>query len=132
MFYPLVPQMGEETMKRKIMLSVLALVLLCSAAGCDAGLKIVGMDINTYPDRIVYIAGVDDSLDLTGGTVKYYLKQKTESIYKMENNIYLNITDNINFNEPGVYVVTLTRAEYSCSFPIQVVDKDYMDRYSNE
>lgn len=98
----------------------LVLLLLC-LSGCDFGLEVVGIQINQYPDNIVYYSDVDTELDLSGGTVGLCLKDGTVSAFDMSDARQVTVTDNVNFNLPGVYAVTLSRNGYSCAFPIQVL-----------
>ena len=108
-------------MKRIIML-LLSVLFAISITGCDSGLKIIGIEIEKYPDRIVYYSGIDKELDLTGGVVNFILKQNTKSAVNMEDN-EVTVSHNINFDKPGVYVVELERNNAVCKFPIQVIDK---------
>lgn len=112
-------------MKRAFVL-ILSIVLIISVSGCDSGLLIVGMEIEKYPDRIVYYAGIDEELDLTGGVINYLLKAKIKSTVDMSDDLrmrHINISHNIDFDKPGVYVVELERAGAVCKFPIQVIQK---------
>lgn len=117
-------------MKKTISIIIVMVFCLCFLGACDEGLRIVGMDINTYPNRIVYIAGRDKTLDLSGGTVKLQVKEKKEYIEEMSD-MSISVTHNINFDIPGVYQVTLTRGDYYCSFAIQVVSQDYIESLNN-
>lgn len=42
------------------------------------------MEIEKFPDRIVYFSGFDSKIDLTGGVVSYILKQNSKSFADME------------------------------------------------
>ena len=102
----------------------LKICLLVTA--CDP--IVTGVEIIQYPDKLIYIVGVDDSLDLTGGIVNYkYKKGGTES--EMEDDSYENytISHNIDFYTPGVYKVNLlARGDKSMvldKFAIQVIDE---------
>ncbi len=107
---------------RKLLILVVTTFFCILAAGCDSGLLIVGMEIETYPDKIVYFVGDDNELDLTGGVVEYILKQKSKGVEDM-NDTNISISHNIDFNKPGVYVVKLERHPTAvCEFPIQVIE----------
>ena len=109
-------------MKKNIV--VIMLVLLCFLlSGCDAGLEIVGMEIHTYPKKLIYEAEVDTELDLTGGKIYFILRQGTKS----EESMYydaITITHDIDFNKPGIYVVTLSRHRGVTQFEIEVVNPE--------
>jgi len=106
--------------------SLLVLCLLLCA--CDASLEIVGMEICAYPNRIVYVAGVDSSLDLTGGKVNYLLKGGSVTEDNM-NAPLITVTHDIDFNTPGIYTVVLKRHKGVCQFPIQVIEETAADTW---
>ncbi|MCL2150493.1 MAG: hypothetical protein FWH51_06190 [Dehalococcoidia bacterium] len=105
-------------LKNIVKCSLLALCLLLSA--CDASLEIIGMEICAYPNKTVYVAGIDNSLDLTGGTVTYLLKGGAKSEDKMDES-WITVTHDIDFNSPGIYTVTLVRHKGICQFSVHVV-----------
>ena len=118
-------------MKKKISILTL-IILLFFITSCEYGLVITGIDIVKYPDRIVYIAGIDDSIDLSGGVVNIMTRAYPERRDPMDDPRWGNfrVTHSINFNEPGVYIITLATGgddKYRISFPIQVIDKDYIN-----
>ena len=106
---------------RKLLILVITAFFCILAVGCDSGLEIAGMEIEKYPDKIVYFSGIDNELDLTGGVIKYIHKEKSEGIADMDGR-HITISHNIDFNKPGVYVVELKRHVASCEFPIQVIE----------
>ena len=92
--------------------------------GCDAGLEIVGMEIYTYPSKLIYVAGIDTELDLTGGEVYLILRQGRAG---SRDNMYcdaITVTHDIDFSVPGIYVVTLTRHRGTAQFEIEVVSSE--------
>ena len=101
----------------------------CLLLSCDIGLRTVGMQIISYPDRLVYIKGVDTGLDLRGGV--YRVEQRDGYCYDCDMNdekltYTLNKFRNIDFNRPGIYRVSIESSEFECFFPIQVVSpEDY-------
>jgi len=115
--------------------AMLSLVCLCIIApcfilvACDTGLRITGIRIVEYPDRIVYIKGVDTELDLTGGV--YGVELKDGSIRERDMTDLIgkgNITHDINFDKEGVYTVKIAiDVELYVSFPVQVISQDYID-----
>jgi hypothetical protein len=119
---------GSEAKMKKGIAFLIVVLLLASVllAGCEDGLAIVGMEIGSYPDRIVYVAGKDTKVDLDGGIMTNILKSgERGSSVKMDDPT-ITETDQINFSKPGVYRVSLSRGNVSCQFPIQVIDKDYV------
>ncbi len=118
-------------MRKKISILTL-IILLFFVTSCEYGLVITGIDIVKYPDRIVYIAGIDDSIDLSGGIVNIKTRDNPEGRDPMVEPRRGNfrVTHSINFNEPGVYIITLATGgddKYKMSFPVQVIDKDYVN-----
>lgn len=108
-------------MKKVITFMLIMISLLVT--GCDASLEIIGMDIEKYPNRIVYFLGVDNELDLNGGIVEYILKGGEDSFSDMDDK-YITVSHNINFHQVGVYVVELRRNTATCKFPIEIIDID--------
>jgi hypothetical protein len=108
---------------KRVLVLLLSILLIISVSGCDSSLQIVGMEIEKYPNRIVYYAGVDKELDLSGGVVNFILKGKSKTAADMEDR-YISISHSIDFDTPGVYVVELKRSDAVCKFPIQVIDKN--------
>ena len=106
---------------KKIIVILLSILFSVSVSGCDSSLEIVGMDIEKFPNRIVYFSGVDKDLDLTGGVVNYILKGNSKTAVDMGDK-YITVSHHIDFNKPGVYVVELKRHTTLCKFPIQVID----------
>lgn len=108
---------------KKIIVLLFSILLSISVSGCDSGLKIVGMEIEKFPDRIVYFSGVDKELDLTGGVVNYILKGSSKAAKDMGDR-GITVSHNIDFDKPGVYVVKLERNEAAyCKFAVEVIDK---------
>ena len=113
----------------KKMFLLLSLTILISFAGCQSASE--GYIITKYPDRLIYIAGYDTELDLTGGEVEMLLRDfwvKYSEIKPMDvwflSDIYKH---EIDFDVPGVYVVTLNHYMRSDRFAIQVVEADYIE-----
>ena len=113
--------------------------------------------IHSYPDKLIYVIGQDTELDLTGGQVCFSVYRRDlcgfpceaqpedakenpdlnmplcESIQDMakyapsSEDLALRIHD-LNLKKPGVYHVVLTGGwGLECSFPIQVVDREYLE-----
>ena len=100
--------------------------LLCS---CDDGLKSVDTQIVSYPDRLVYIKGVDTELDLKGGVYREELKQGNLILCEMDNertSYSLNKFGNVDFDRKGIYRISFGSQRIGCDFPIQVISlEDY-------
>jgi hypothetical protein len=73
---------------KRVFVILLSILLIISVSGCDESLRIVGMEIEKYPTRIVYYAGVDKELDLTGGVVNYIHKGKSK---RAADNLYITM-----------------------------------------
>lgn len=100
---------------------IVALISSVLLVGCDSSLAVVSMEISKYPDRIVYYVGVDEELDLTGGLIIRTTKSGNVELESMED-IYFDVSHEINFNNPGVYVVKIQSGDFICKFPVQVLD----------
>lgn len=107
---------------RKLAVSFVLFCITFFTSACDTGLEIINMSIDTYPNNIVYVKGNESEINLSGGTILLISKDGTETIEEMSNE-YVEVNSTIDFNKPGVYVVTLKRGEFTCDFPVQVVDK---------
>ena len=118
----------------KIVLLILCLVtILISITGCSTAID--GVIITKYPDRLVYVAGYDTELDLTGGEIVMLLRDFTRrymEIESMDGWASKLIRHEIDFNVPGTYIVTVYNAMLSDNFAIQVVAKDYVDNIINQ
>ena len=104
---------------------------------------IVGMETLSYPDKLVYVSGVDHKLDLTGGVVRFVMEDGSEKHNNpnysfapgtMEEAIKSNgygsdceLETNVNFDVPGIYTVKIIRHETAyVEFPIQVVSREWL------
>lgn len=100
---------------------IVAMISIVLLVGCDSSLEVVSMEISKYPDRIVYYIGVDEELDLTGGLIIRTTKSGNVEPESMED-IYFEVSHEIDFNNPGVYVVEIQSGDFTCKFPIQVLE----------
>jgi len=97
-----------------------------SLYACDAGIKFVGYEIATYPDKLFYVIGIDKELNFDGGTV-YYITQddnrkRDRLIAQPMGDFERAIKHEIDFNTEGVYVVEInSEPGYPAFFAIQVV-----------
>jgi hypothetical protein len=102
-------------------------------SSCDWGLAIVDMELITFPDKLLYVALVDDLLILDGGTVEIITKDRKASyVVSMCNEWEVKTHHNIDFNKEGIYVVNIVRGDPSSpiayvSFPVQVVTQEEYD-----
>ena len=104
---------------------------------------IVGMEALSYPNKLVYVSGVDHKLDLTGGVVRFVMEDGSEkkekepypgdmaqSVKSTEANNYWNeceLETNVNFDVPGIYTVKIIRHETAyVEFHIQVVSREWL------
>jgi len=108
-------------MKKKLLILLIISTLL--VGGCDSSLEIVGMEIDTYPDKLIYYPGIDAELDLTGGYVNFIMKANIKEHGSM-NHEFITVTHEIDFDTPGIYIVTLKRHKGICQFEIEVVEND--------
>lgn len=107
------------------------------------------MYVHTPPNKLVYIAGKDNSLDLVGGKVCYSVYPEhenglhcaqggdadCENIQSMDT---LQVSTEADFSKPGVYSVTIRDDSFMqednhwthptrCHFYIQVISPDYVE-----
>ncbi len=106
---------------------IIIVFLLLLLSGCDSGLRIVEISINQYPKRIAYFIGQDNEIDLTGLSItvkssddnNYIAAPTDDDFYDM-----FSVTDDVDFDTAGIYLVHIERAGLICQFPIEVLDKD--------
>ncbi|MCL2409142.1 MAG: hypothetical protein FWC96_05950 [Oscillospiraceae bacterium] len=82
------------------------------------------MEIYILPDKLIYVAGVDTGLDLTGGEVYLILRQGRASSSDSMYCDAITVTHDIDFSVPSTYVVTLTRHRGTAQFEIEVVSPE--------
>ena len=110
---------------KKNMRFVLLILFCFLLLGCDAGVEIVGIEIHSYPDQRLYVTSVDTELNLSGGEIYFLLRYGGRSWYSYS--MYydaITITHDIDFNKPGIYVVTLSRHRGVTQFEIEVVNPE--------
>ena len=118
---------------KKIYRILMLIVLLSALTGCDEGLRIIGMEIINYPDKLIYVANKDNELDLSGGEIELILKDKAAQSIDPMTEEEMEILHDIDFSKPGVYIVTLYRNDdANVQFPIQVVDEVYLKNLLEE
>ena len=113
-------------MTKKILLILCMLIILNLFASC--GLYSYSFVIIKYPERLVYVAGYDTELDLTGGEVgKIIVKLgvETTDIFPMSSSL---IVHKIDFDVPGVYMVKIYNSyNQEVKFAVQVVDENCIE-----
>ncbi len=129
-------KMGDRTNMKRLLILGLVFCIFGLFCGCDAGLAIVDLEIITFPERIVYVAGVDDTIDLTGGTCGLILAQTPEGEHGIPVEMTewrLTISDNVDFSTPGVYTVRVAihNGEYQ-EFPVQVIDELFFQEIASQ
>jgi len=131
---PSVPFAERRIINMKKICRILILIVLLSAlTGCDEGLRIIGMEIVNYPDKLIYVANKDDKLDLSGGKIELILKDKAAQSIDPMTEEEMEILHDIDFSKPGIYIVTLYRNDDAkVEFPIQVVDEIYLKNLLEE
>ena len=112
--------------KRKVFVILLMVLFCVSVSGCEWDSKTYGIVIETYPDKLTYVARVDTVLDLTGGMIRILNTNREiekTSIYPMEHYLIDDVCHNIDFNTPGIYKVYVISLPFACSFEVNVVQK---------
>lgn len=112
---------------KKSLIFVCIFIVLLIFPSCDDGLEFVGIEITHYPSKIIYVAGKDQTLDLSGGVIQLTIREGDKYSYDMSDSNEFQINHNIDFNTSGVYKVELVRTEkLKCSFAVEVIDlKDF-------
>jgi hypothetical protein len=123
----------EVVKMRKIIFSLIVTCFVTVFCACDVGLRIVGMEVEHYPDKLFYVIGVDDSLDLEGGAIRRLNKAGNTQILTMDevrtaHTLEPTVRHDIDFTKEGIYVVQLRWADFSVSFPVQVVSLETLER----
>ena len=85
------------------LLTAASLVLILSS--CDRGLEIVRREVAQLPYRTVYVAGVDDSLDMSGCVIFLHLRDGRMSEVVFEESQWATVKHEIDFSTPGEYEV---------------------------
>jgi hypothetical protein len=114
-------------LRKRILSFFILAILTFIISSCDSGLEVKDISISKYPERIIYIVGEDKELDLTGCEIEVTTKSGIKSIEKMDDEHFRNlytIQEDVNYNKAGVYKINILRHKSSCSFAIQVVNKD--------
>ena len=110
-------------------LSMIFFSIVISA--CNDGNLITGVEIVSYPNRLFYVVGIDNELDLEGGFVQLLTRGRSEptelNIIRMDSDRDFDVIHDIDFNVPGIYIVYIERWRYSASFPIQVVSLEEIE-----
>jgi hypothetical protein len=93
---------------------------------CDDGFLTVELEINGYPNKLFYVAGIDNSINLEGGTIRIITKDnRYTGIEQMEEEFkWEEIIHDIDFNTAGIYIVYIKSYKYTVSFPVQVVSQE--------
>jgi len=117
-------------MIKKIILTGYFLIIINFIVGC--GLYNSNFIISKYPDRLIYVAGYDTELDLTGGEISkkiVYMGKETMEIYPMDEiHISGSVIHQIDFSRPGIYMVKVYNSSGNeVTFAIQVVEADYIN-----
>ena len=109
----------------KNIISTVVIFAFFILASCDSGLRIVGIYVSEYPDRITYFSGQDSELDLSGLEITVQTAEGTEQTITYPDSEFdfrFTVTHDIDFDTPGVYMVYIDNGEFSCHFPVEVID----------
>lgn len=105
---------------------IIVFLLVFVLSACDSGLKIIEISIYQYPKRIAYFIGQDNEIDLTGMKIAVKSLDGNNSIAaSTDDDFYdmFSVTDDVDFDTAGIYIVSIERAGLTCQFPIEVLDK---------
>ncbi|MDR0325318.1 MAG: hypothetical protein LBI19_04385 [Oscillospiraceae bacterium] len=112
---------------KRLAILLMATFLTLTLWACDSGLRMIDMEIESYPDKLIYVISMDNELNLDGGTIRITAKENAGNAV-VEMSAESRISHDIDFTKEGIYVVSITRgSEFSVSFPIQVVSLETLD-----
>ena len=122
----------------RIHIAIASLFFILIAASCDCDIEAVSLELVGVPDRVVYIAGVDTEIDLSGLRFVSLLRdgrimESSLADWKdPEHEPGRLVYHEIDFAIPGVYEVELSNRGYgyndSFKFYIQVIDADFFHK----
>ena len=110
---------------------ICALVMVGRVRNLDASRDTDNPDfyakIRNFPDKVVYVAGVDTELDLRGCTISesrlFGADDGTaEDLVSNLGTHFTVVSEDIDFSTPGVYEVRIRGYDTECAFPIEVID----------
>ena len=106
----------------------ITLCVFLTACAWDGGRRIVGIEIYTPPNQLVYVIGIDRGLNFEGGEILFLTRdnQNRPELWERStspmNRIGLGVTHDINFHEEGLYVVEfIWPHNFTASFQVQVI-----------
>jgi hypothetical protein len=106
------------------------LFLFCSCS--NEKKENIKLSIFQYPDRIVYIKDIDDCLDLKGGVLEFTKESGFSYFVRMDYFFedsgvqILELRTDIDYHKEGNYTVTFSYEGVSVSFPVIVIDQNYI------
>jgi len=117
-------QLKRKLLKRKSIL-ILFILLLSS---CDPHTDTI--NIAKYPDKLVYISGVDTELDFSGGVLHITMPHHDRAMDEFLTDYYME--SYIDFSSVGVEVILIKapgqEIEDTNRFPIQIIDQAFIDK----
>lgn len=124
---------------KKIILAILTILLLFSFVGCNwmqeiyldfenIRYEIEDFKITKLPEKLIYEAGIDTALDLSGGEIEVVTRNGKKSTIDMswfddsssDSNPF-RMSSNIDFNRSGTYYVELEIKDKAERFTVNVV-----------
>jgi len=108
---------------------VICIVMVCVfLSACDWGLRVVGIEMNTYPDKLFYVIGIDTEVDVYGGSVTFInLENRNrdrsgERGYPMSRLLGRICARDVDLNVEGIYSVNIFwPPDFTTSFNVQVI-----------
>ena len=114
-------------MKKLTALLLAILTLFCFTA---CGVTVESAKITAYPEKLTYIPGKDDTIDLTGMTYELNYSDGTSKTVSADNAEY---SSNVDFNKEGSYVVSVKAEENTMlDFAVQVLSRDGYEKLNTE
>lgn|GEM_PF-3112836 len=115
----------------KKLVLMLCVITLVSLTSCDPVIKSV--IVSKYPEQLIYIAGYDKKLNLSGCELSFNMSDGYIITHQsMDEWAKRRFSHNIDFNKTGIYVVTVNGNGGDSSFAIQVIDENYIENIKNQ
>jgi len=90
---------------RRFLTALLLTIIVAPLTSCEAGNEIVGVEVIQLPYRLIYIAGVDDSLDMEGCVIRLHNRNGRTTDIAFGSWSFVSMVYRINFLIPGEYEV---------------------------
>jgi len=96
----------ERIKNNLIILSIILLGnIMIVLSSCDSGGKIISVEVYQLPYKIIYVAGMTDSLDMYGCIIRIDTRREGAFYDLFEDAYFATVRHEIDFSIPGEYEV---------------------------